>query len=412
MVIIKKAALLIVCLSWLSSSAFAAWYQDTANPSSAWRARQMITIHGSSVEATLTNFPVAVVITDTANAVFSKARADGRDILFTSSNQVTKLNHDLEYYQGTTTPSMCAWVNIPTLAATSDTIIYMYYGCGNAATQENKTATWNSNYLAVYHLKENPSTHTAGFFKDSTTNANNASADAVMVSSQETAGLLDGSINFFGNSQIAAPNSTSLSPTTMVMVSAWIQPLNSTGYIRFAAKSFTSDVAPYTVYGIMFDNTQHGRLEIATGATQNACNGVTVIATGTAWSYVVGSYDGANMRLYLNGSLDASAALTGAITTDTQVFSIGGSGYSLAADYFIGRIDEVHVLNTVELSSWVKTEYKNQYNPRGFYALSAEQERPSVMVIGDGLKDRAGPLSMNYAEDKHKLADACVRQKQ
>ena len=375
----KKIAILFLLMS-LGTGAFAAWYQDTGNTNLSWKCRQQITIHGSSVEATLTNFPVSIVITDTANPVFSSARGDGRDILFTSSNEVTKLNHDLEYYIGTGTPSMCAWVNIPTLVSTSDTIIYMYYGCPGAGTQESKAATWNSNYIAVYHLKEDPSNHTAGFFKDSTSNANNASADAVMVASEETAGLLDGSINFFGNAMIAAPNSASLQLTTRVMISAWIQPVvNNAGYYRFATKSWTSNAAPYTCYGIMFDNTQHGRLEIGTGATQNGLNGVTVIPTSGAWSYVVGTYDGANMRFYLNGSQDATSAVTGSITTDTMPFSIAASGYG--GDYFTGRIDEVHVLNTVESSSWIKTEYKNQLFPNGFYALSAERKKPSVMII-------------------------------
>jgi hypothetical protein len=53
--------------------------------------------------------------------------------------------------------------------------------------------------------------------------------------------------------------------------------------------------------------------------------------------------DGANLRLYVNGTQVASRALTGAMRTSTGVLRIGGN--SIWSEWFAGLIDEVRVYN-------------------------------------------------------------------
>ena len=63
------------------------WYN------SSWLKRKPVTIDQTQVDATLTDFPVMV---DLANSdVLASARADMRDVLFTSSDGTTKLSHEL-----------------------------------------------------------------------------------------------------------------------------------------------------------------------------------------------------------------------------------------------------------------------------------------------------------------------------
>lgn len=54
-------------------------------------------------------------------------------------------------------------------------------------------------------------------------------------------------------------------------------------------------------------------------------------------------YDGATIRLYVNGVQVASRAQTGVIATSTNPLQIGGD--SIYGQYFAGRIDEVRVYN-------------------------------------------------------------------
>ncbi|PIT91528.1 hypothetical protein COU12_02635, partial [Candidatus Jorgensenbacteria bacterium CG10_big_fil_rev_8_21_14_0_10_54_38] len=134
------------------------WYNSD------WLYRKKITLKQAS--STLSNFPVLVSLSDTDLA--SNAQADGDDILFTSSDGTTRLNHDLDEYES---GGLDAWVNIPTLSSSAATDIYMYYG--NAATSSENLAstTWDSSYVAIYHFEEDPPGTDVAEYLDSTNNA-------------------------------------------------------------------------------------------------------------------------------------------------------------------------------------------------------------------------------------------------
>jgi len=61
-----------------------------------WPYRKTINIEFTQVVDDLTNFPVLVDFTDAD--LQSKAQPDGDDILFTDSNGISKLDHEIEYF--------------------------------------------------------------------------------------------------------------------------------------------------------------------------------------------------------------------------------------------------------------------------------------------------------------------------
>ena len=63
------------------------------------------------------------------------------------------------------------------------------------------------------------------------------------------------------------------------------------------------------------------------------------------WYHLAASYDGSNMRIYVNGIEDASVSQSGAFTANTTFYiaNIGATG----GRYFDGQIDEVRVWNDV-----------------------------------------------------------------
>ena len=62
-----------------------------------------------------------------------------------------------------------------------------------------------------------------------------------------------------------------------------------------------------------------------------------------AWTHVALTYDGATLRLFVNGTQVATRATTGTIqTTDNPLWIGGNSPYG---EYFHGLIDEVRVYN-------------------------------------------------------------------
>lgn len=77
----------------------------------------------------------------------------GYDIIFASDAEgTTILDHEIESYSPTT-GAFTAWVRIPTLSASTDTTIYMFYGNSNiSASQERASSVWDSNFKFVAHL--------------------------------------------------------------------------------------------------------------------------------------------------------------------------------------------------------------------------------------------------------------------
>jgi hypothetical protein len=109
----------------------ARWY-DTG-----WLYRKKVIIDHTRVNASLADFPVLVSCTD--GDLASKAQPDGDDILFTDTDSV-KLNHEIEFYNGSD-GGLVAWVRVPGLSTTVDTVLYMYYGNAGVPSQENVTGT-------------------------------------------------------------------------------------------------------------------------------------------------------------------------------------------------------------------------------------------------------------------------------
>jgi len=140
----------------------AAWYD------SAWSSRKKLTIDSTMVSTDFTTFPVLVSMTD-ANLI-GNTQADGGDLLFTTDNGTTKLDHEIESFNSGT-GELVAWVEVTNLSGSSDTDIYMYYDNTGAADQWNINGTWDSNYIGVWHLDESGD-GTLNEFNDSTANDN------------------------------------------------------------------------------------------------------------------------------------------------------------------------------------------------------------------------------------------------
>ena len=60
-----------------------------------------------------------------------------------------------------------------------------------------------------------------------------------------------------------------------------------------------------------------------------------------AWSHVAATYDGAALRLYVDGAPAGSTAVTGSMAVTSGVLRIGGN--NLWNEWFSGLIDEVRI---------------------------------------------------------------------
>jgi beta-lactam-binding protein with PASTA domain len=72
------------------------------------------------------------------------------------------------------------------------------------------------------------------------------------------------------------------------------------------------------------------------------------------WTHLASTYDGANMRFYVNGVLVATKAQTGSIAAGNQALRIGGNASS--GEFFRGLIDEVRIYNRALSATEITTD--------------------------------------------------------
>ena len=141
----------------------------------------------------LVGIPAAPILATTANGGHV-ASTTGADILFTDASGLTKINYERESY-ASTTGQLVAWVQVPSLSPTTDTVLYMYYGnsTGGLADQRSASATWDSSYKGVYHLPNGVNLSAS----DSTTVNNGTISSATAATGQ-----VDGAASFGGAAKI------------------------------------------------------------------------------------------------------------------------------------------------------------------------------------------------------------------
>ena len=180
----------------------AAWF----NEGGTWQYRKSITVDSDKVENTdQAYFPMLVSMTDESLKSVSNGgkvnSESGFDIAFTAQNGSTQLDHEIETYTPTT-GELKAWVKIPVLSHSRDTVIYIYYGNSSIIeTEENINGVWDdggaNNFKMVQHMNQNPG-GTAPQMLDSTQYGNNGTSRGTMTSANSVVGQVDGATSFDG----------------------------------------------------------------------------------------------------------------------------------------------------------------------------------------------------------------------
>lgn len=146
-------------------------------------------------------------------------------------------------------------------------------------------------------------------------------------------GKVDQAFNLNRTGYVQAPDSPSSRPTSQITLDAWVK---------------ITDVADERIIDKITANSPDGYLLDLINARPRVIIGSTLVTSNNqiplnTFVHLAGTYDGAQVRLYVNGVLDASAALTGAIPTNNSPLRIGADSNGL--NQFNGLIDEVEIFN-------------------------------------------------------------------
>lgn len=362
---------------------------------SGWSYRKKITIDHTKVGATTedqTNFPVLISLTGLSNI-----NTNGTDIRFTTSDGGTSLAREIEsYVPGTGT--LTAWVKIPLLSHTADTVIYMYYGNSSATepaadSTYGKNNVWDSNFKGVWHLNDptNPTDSTSNanngtpsygssFTTPPTTAERNDSPLAVgfkFTVSETTVVSKLGRLYVAGNTQDHGIKLWDESNTSTPVVSATILASSSSDSNNFKWASITPvTLDPAKTYRISVD-------EYSLGDTwKDRWSSVGVVDTrlsvqascyGGLGDYPSTCYSGETIYdtpgLYING-----------VTATTG--KIGGAGSFNGASYIdAGNNASVNITGNITIEAWAKS---SSWNSQSHPMLVAKGINQSYILWQDG----------------------------
>ena len=149
---------------------------------------------------------------------------------------------------------------------------------------------------------------------------------------------------FNGTSSIVTiPDSTSLDLTSGMTVEAWVNPsalgATTTSWRTVAFKERIGGMA-YALYA----NNGSGALpagQLNIGGEQSAV-GFTPLLLNT-WTHLAVTYDGASLRLYVNGTQVGSRPQSGSLLVSDGPLTLGGN--RVWGEHFAGLIDEVRIYN-------------------------------------------------------------------
>lgn len=165
------------------------------------------------------------------------------------------------------------------------------------------------------------------------------------------------------NDWISVADNNALDGFAQMSAAVWVKfdslPTNKLQFIL--AKSDTTSGAGTDAYSIFYDGTiSPGKLKVILGNTAPATSPVvqTDFSDTAGFHLVAFTYDGATVKLYLDGVLKDSQLFTGTIMNTPYNLTIGrrsGNGNDGQGDVFGGKIDEVQIfggaLSTAQIQS-------------------------------------------------------------
>ncbi|VVB73431.1 Concanavalin A-like lectin/glucanases superfamily protein [uncultured archaeon] len=294
------------------------------------------------------------------------------------SDDGSLLSYEIENY---TAASANIWVRIPSLPAEGTTISVYYRNNTAVSSGQNVSGVWDSNFIAAWHLNENPS-GTAPQFVDRK-NGNDATARN-MNSSDMVAGAIDGGLDFNGaNASAETADGNSVRGLTRYTISAWV----NTRII---------DGVKHNVYEENVGTSQNTRMKLCIGTTNlftlegRDTDGdvLSTWATSTTptldtWYFVAGVFDSVSdvhhlfvNGVYVNNTVTASA-ISNTLPTDPPV--IGAR--AVLSEFWDGTIDELEISNTARSADWLNQRYQMESNQSGRVGFGPERSRGTIVAF-------------------------------
>ena len=181
------------------------------------------------------------------------------------------------------------------------------------------------------------------------------SGDADDSSGNDNDGIVDGeteyidspmgqAFSFDGNTCVLVDDSDSLD-ITRATLEAWVMPSGSFSqrYARIVFKGTNSPFVP--LYFLAYDGPgTHMRMVVYINGVAKSATSITTLTDPTRWYHIAGTYDGTDVKIYVDGTLEGTTNVLGDGEIDTDIGALG-IGRNPEADIYgyRGFIDEVRI---------------------------------------------------------------------
>lgn len=222
---------------------------------------------------------------------------------------------------------------------------------GNTSTAASVTVTVSNSGGNGLVVALNFNENTGSVLNDLSGSGNNGS---IFQATWFAAGKYGSALQFDGTNDYASIlDSNSLDLTNGMTLEAWVRPTASSGWRTVFLKENGGELA-YGMYAR--ESTNRSSAWIRTNPTSGSSKSTsgTPGLTLNSWTHMAATYDGASLKLFINGVQISTRAYTGNMYTSTGPLKIGGN--AVWGEYFAGQIDEVRVYNRALLQSEIQTD--------------------------------------------------------
>jgi fibronectin type 3 domain-containing protein len=187
----------------------------------------------------------------------------------------------------------------------------------------------------------------------------NGNTGSVVTASWTTQGRFGSALSFNGSdSLVNVPDAPELRLGNAMTLEAWVNPTTVNSAWRDVIYKGNDN---YYLSGTSGNSGRPVGGGIFNGGYREAY-GAGALAANT-WTHLATTYDGSNLRLYVNGTQVASQPATGTLAGSANPLQIGGD--SIYGQHFNGRIDEVRVYNTALTATEIQTDMNTPVDNSG-----------------------------------------------
>lgn len=317
---------------------------------SSFTKRVKISLNNLDQTLSFTDLPVLVKL-DSSKINYSELLTQGQDIRFTLSDHSTNLSYSIEDWN----PSGISyiWVKVPSISASSQMDIYMYYKNNSATNSEDNASVW-VDYAGVWLMNKDGVN-----YKDETGSGKTGTPSGNGVS--DIKGPVGNAIHFDGTSSLSISYNLALSLGSTSTLSFWLRTNQIGDATDWRAPGITgmsgTNPSQDLFYGYIKDSGHIG--SSAGGGSQVESN---FIVNDNTWRHITVSRDetSGEFSYYVNGVLNGSGGSSPGLKS-TPFYDFGATTKAWGGGGFIfleGSMDSIRMSNSVLSPARIKAEYK------------------------------------------------------